>query len=266
MSEIFKYVDKNNSTAELITDKNQIKQCHITDDFPKIPKFEKCGICNDAIFQNFSQIDEIVKDIQEKKDNAMAMEFTKCIGELLKKNGVTPKITEYSGISQTDKTFETRYGVSIDELDFSEHDKEFEDKISQLEKDIASYKQTFEDKCSDYKFTSDLLEKFINENEELKQRIAELESKETEKPTKINLNDRVKVKLTPLGAEIYYHQYDEIKGDYPKIEKYLTSKLPRVDNEGYTEFQLHHFIELYGGYIGMSKKNVIEPLDIIVAE
>ena len=66
------------------------------------------------------------------------------------------------------------------ELEFSEHDKLLEDKISQLEKDIASYKQAFEDKCSDYKFTSDLLEKFINENEELRQRIAELEGKGTE--------------------------------------------------------------------------------------
>ena len=108
----------------------------------KIPKFATGGICNNAIFPKFdafSQIDEIVKDIAKKKDNAMAMEFTKCIGELLKKNGVTPKITEYSGIPQTDKTFETRYGVSIDELDFSEHDKVFKDEILTLKKTADYY-------------------------------------------------------------------------------------------------------------------------------
>lgn len=138
-------------------------------EFPKvkIPKFATGGICNDAIFPKldaFSQIDEIVKDIKDRQDNAMAMEFTKCIGELLKKNGVVPKLTEYTRNFETDKTFETRYGVSIDELDFSEHDKVFEDKIAELKKD--------------YKTASELLGKYQQENESLKQRIAELESKE----------------------------------------------------------------------------------------
>lgn len=223
-------------------------------------------------------IEAIVKDIRERQDNAIAMEFTKCIGELLKKNGVVPRLMEYTRNFETDKTFETRYGVSITELDFSEHDKMLGGKIASLEEKVGYYKDSLsrvEKNC----------DKLHHENKELKQRIAELEDEcgdkgeinrclreqifELEKEgkvKKINLNDHIKVKLTPLGADIYYHQYDEIKGDYPKIEKYLTNKLPRVDNEGYTEFQLHHFIELYGGYIGVGKKNVIEPLDIIVAE
>ena len=163
------------------------------------------------------------------------------------------------------------------ELDFSEHDKEFEDKIAELKKD--------------YKTASELLGKYQQENEalkkriielenfscqaeqeteslveKLKQHIAELEGKETEKPTKLNLNDRVKVKLTPLGAEIYYHQYDDIHKDYPKMKKHLQSSLPKVDENGYTEFQLWHFMELYGEHIGMCKKNVIDPLDIIIVE
>ena len=188
----------------------------IKSNIEKIPRFEKGVIFNDAIFQNFSQIDEIVKDIQEKKDNAMAMEFTKCIGELLRNNGVVPKITEYSGISQTDKTFETRYGVSIDELDFSEHDKVFEDKIAELKKDyntaselLGKYQrenealkkriQELRTRCTEG--ARDNFDKEIygclsivsypkeieNENKQLKQRIAELESKETEKPTKCHI-------------------------------------------------------------------------------
>ena len=107
-------------------------------------------------------LDEIAKDIKEKKDNAIAMEFTKCIGELLRKNGVVPKLTEYTRNFETDNTFETRYGVSIDELDFSEHDKAFEDKIAELKKD--------------YKTASELLGKYQQENESLKKRVVELEN------------------------------------------------------------------------------------------
>lgn len=191
MSDIFEHVDKNNSTAELIIDKNQINQCYITDDltknFPKIPKFGKGGICNGANFA-FSQIDEIVKDIRDRQDNAMAMEFTKCIGELLKKNGVVPKLTEYTRNFETDKTFETRYGVSIDELDFTEHDKTFEDKIAKLEKEnksLNSYLVQREQDSTDMimkikQEKSDKNEKIAElacENEALKQRISELESK-----------------------------------------------------------------------------------------
>lgn len=169
----------------------------------------------------FLAFDRIAKDIRERQDNAIAMEFTKCIGKLLKKNGVVPKMTESTRNFETDKTFETRYGVSIDELDFSEHDKvfedkiteleqrirelikekdeykrkcndfgfenqdlkeiikDYEDKIAELEKAVVNYKQAFEDKCKDYKTTSEVLGKYQQENESLKQRIAELESKET---------------------------------------------------------------------------------------
>lgn len=216
MSDIFRDFDKKNEVPKI-----------------KIPKFATGVICNDAIpkLDAFSQIDEIVKDITKKKDNAMAMEFTKCIGGLLRKNGVVPKMTEYTGSFETNKTFGTRYGVTIDELDFSEHDKAFEDKIAELEqrirelikekdeykrkcndfgfknqalkkiikdyknkiaeleKEVANYKQAFEDKCKDYDFTSELLNKFGAENESLKQRIAELESKETETCEKEPISD-----------------------------------------------------------------------------
>ena len=138
-------------------------------------------------------------------------------------------------------------------FDFSEHDKVFEDKIARLE---SSYHRHRSKICD-----------LENENYELKQRIAELESKETEKPSKINLNDRVKVKLTPLGAEIYYHQYDEVD---KKIKanggKGFEPTMPEIDKDGFTEIQLWHFIELYGEHIGMCKPNVIKPLDIVIAE
>lgn len=120
-----------------------------------------------------------------------------------------------------------------------------------------------------------------DENKELKQRIAELENENKnlnirifqneaygdKKLQKINLNDRIKVKLTPLGAEIHYHQYDELN---KKIKEnggtQLEPRMPEIDKDGFTEFTLWHFMELYGEHIGMCKPNVIEPLNIVVVE
>lgn len=78
---------------------------------------------------------------------------------------------------------------------------------------------------------------------------------------KINLNETIKVKLTPLGAEIYYKQFDELNKQYER--QICKPRMPQIDKDGYTEFQLWHFIELYGQHIGMCKPNVIEPLDIV---
>ena len=81
---------------------------------------------------------------------------------------------------------------------------------------------------------------------------------------RINLNEYIEVKLTDHGKDIFYHQFDElneragrevIKPEYPKENKY-----------GYTSFQLWQFIELYGPYIGMCKKEVIEPLELLYEE
>lgn len=163
-------------------------------------------------------------------------------------------------------------------IDFSEHDKVFEDKIAELKKD--------------YKTASELLGKYQQENEslkkriielenfscqaeqeteslveKLKQRISELESRETEKPTKLNLNDRVKVKLTPFGAEIYYNRYDFLKSSIRAIGGVCTEpKMPKIDEDGYTEMTMWQFIELYGKDIGKINREVINPLDIIIAE
>ena len=78
---------------------------------------------------------------------------------------------------------------------------------------------------------------------------------------KINLNEMVKVKLTPLGAEIYYKQFDELNKECGR--EICKPEMPKIDKDGYTEFQLWHFMELYGQHIGMCKPNVIEPLNIM---
>ena len=78
---------------------------------------------------------------------------------------------------------------------------------------------------------------------------------------KINLNETIKVKLTPLGAEIYYKQFDEVNKQCGR--EICKPQMPRIDKDGYTEFQLWHFIELYGEHIGICKPNVVEPLEIV---
>lgn len=93
----------------------------------------------------FSVFDRIANDIKEQKDNAIALEFTKCIGELLRKNGVTPMIDEYRHETVKENSIECRYGVAITGLDFTEHDKRLKDEITQLKHNLEkTYNQLME--------------------------------------------------------------------------------------------------------------------------
>ena len=86
--------------------------------------------------------------------------------------------------------------------------------------------------------------------------ICELEKKGVEMES-LNLNDRIKVKLTPLGVTIFYHQYDDLLKDHPQITS-IKPRMPQIDKDGYTNFQLWSFIQLYGDYIHMGADQVIE--------
>ena len=94
-------------------------------------------------------------------------EYEQVIDEIVKHGVVIKvnKIVDYNYIS-----CERKYVGCVVGFDFSEHDKVFEDKIAELEKRIQELD------------TIDAIR--IDEKRELKQRIAELESKETEKSTK----------------------------------------------------------------------------------
>lgn len=80
-------------------------------------------------------------------------------------------------------------------------------------------------------------------------------------PIRINLNEPIKVKLTDWGKEIYYHQYDRINQIVGR--EACKPSFPKEDENGYTEFQLWCFMELYGECMGMTLPNVIEPLEIV---
>ena len=212
MSDIFRDFDKKNEIPKV-----------------KIPKFATSGICNDAIFPKidaFSQIDEIVKDITKKKDNAIAMEFTKCIGELLRKNGVAPKVTEYTHESVRANSIEHRYGASIDELDFSEHDKVFEDKIADLQqriRELIKEKDEYKRKCNNFGF----------ENQKLKQRIAELESKNNQLTESI------------LRKETKIHELESEKTEKPRK---CTAVIVAKEINGQTYVTLDDFMSVVNDF------------------
>ena len=82
---------------------------------------------------------------------------------------------------------------------------------------------------------------------------------------KLNLNSLIRVKLTDYGKDIYYHRFDEVnKFIANRSGKLIEPCYPEIDDDGLTEFQLWKFIELYGPYMHMGAKNVIEPLCIYI--
>ena len=62
----------------------------------------------------------------------------------------------------------------------------------------------------------------------------------------VNLNNKVRVKLTEKGFEVYRTRLEPICGMLRQLYQ-----PPKVDAEGYSEFQLHDFINLFGQQIGM---------------
>lgn len=91
-------------------------------------------------------MNKITKDILEQKNNAMAMEFTRIICDLLKRYGVHVHCTE-TKLSEkiTNNAIEEQYGIVFDSMDFSQHDKEFTDKIEELQSEVEKYRKAFED-------------------------------------------------------------------------------------------------------------------------
>lgn len=201
-----------------------------------------------------SQIEKIAKDIRDREDKELALAFTNIVGSLLRENGVFVKTSryEFETDDESDKNkciIKKEYGISIDGLDFTEHDKKFKDEIKKLESELSDVQKSADEyynKCID----------LTNQIEKLK---SELEAKDNIQ--KINLNETIKVKLTPYGAEIYYKQFDELNKQ--RGREICKPHMPRIDKDGYTEFQLWHFMELYGAHIGMCEQNVIKPLDIV---
>ena len=208
-----------------------------------------------------SQIEKIVKDIRDREDKELALAFTNVIGLLLRENGVVVKTSryEFENDNESDKNkyiIKKEYGVSFDGLDFTEHDKDFKDEIASLKRQIEkleSIRMRVHESARDSFDLGNYGSLHIVTADELKNTKDNMQ--------KINLNEIIKVKLTPYGAEIYYKQFDEVNKRHGR--EICKPIMPQIDKDGYTEFQLWHFMELYGAHIGMCKPNVIEPLDIV---
>lgn len=83
----------------------------------------------------------------------------------------------------------------------------------------------------------------------------------------VNLNQYVKVKLSDLGKDIYYHQYDEVNEMIKRRGgKLIKPAMPKVDADGYTQFQIWQFMNLYGAYMIMCGEQVLETLDVIIVD
>lgn len=78
---------------------------------------------------------------------------------------------------------------------------------------------------------------------------------------KINLNDFIKVKLTETGKEIFIHRFDDINKNL-RYEAYKNIPLEEDEN-GYTEFQLWDFMQIYGPYMYFAGPTVIDPFEIV---
>lgn len=161
--------------------------------------------------------------------------YDKEVDTLLKMGGQKALENQYKNISRR------LDAISSENIHLKQVKIGFENKIAKLESEISYLRNT----VTQYKEDCVKLEKGLGTR------------------GKINLNDRIKVKLTPLGAEIYYHQYDELnKQIKERGGKQLEPSMPEIDKDGYTKFTLWNFMELYREHIGMCKKNVIEPLYI----
>lgn len=78
---------------------------------------------------------------------------------------------------------------------------------------------------------------------------------------KINLNQRIKVKLTNLGRE-------HLKERYENYNSVLIAKQtpPKMDKEGFTEFPLWEFMFEFGNNMYVGAQNIIEDNNIYLTE
>ena len=83
----------------------------------------------------------------------------------------------------------------------------------------------------------------------------------------LNLNSTIKVRLTDYGKDIFYHYFDDLNiFIVSRGGKEIEPCYPNVDENGYSKFQLWDFMNIYGPYMRLGARNVIEPLEICIDE
>ena len=103
-------------------------------------------------------------------------EYEQVIDEIVK-HGVVVKINKV--VDDNYIPCERKYVGCVVELDFTEHDKVFEDKIELLNRNLNLQKDKRCEAEIERNYLAERFNQLKDENDELKQRIAELDSKET---------------------------------------------------------------------------------------
>ncbi len=80
---------------------------------------------------------------------------------------------------------------------------------------------------------------------------------------KFNINDFVKVKLTDYGKHVYEHHLDDLN---LRMGCHLTPYPLQYDENGYCDFQLWHFMNIFGDHIFNGAPVVIEDNNIYMGE
>lgn len=87
-----------------------------------------------------------------------------------------------------------------------------------------------------------------------------MEKKQT---IRVNLNNYIRFMLNDRGKEIYSHRNDK-ENEYIKTHnkdkdthlKLLPTNPPKVDEQGFSTFQLWEFMEIFGSYVSMGLPNI----------
>lgn len=192
----------------------------------------------------FDTISKIAKDIRDREDKELALAFTNIVGSLLRDNGVFVKTSRYEleTDNETDKNkyiIKKEYGVSFDGLDFTEHDKVFEDKIELLNRNLNLQKDKRCEEEIERNYLAERFNQLKDENDELKQRIAELERKNNQltesilrKATKIHeleIKEAVDLPFDPLEtANMLINA--TYKAEIPFLEKQVDRNVYDIDD------------------------------------
>ena len=81
----------------------------------------------------------------------------------------------------------------------------------------------------------------------------------------INLNKKIKIKLTPKGVDIFYHKDDELNKWLKSIKAIPYEPcMPEIDKDGYTEMPLLVFMNIFGEHLGTGAPAGINPVVIYI--
>lgn len=83
------------------------------------------------------------------------------------------------------------------------------------------------------------------------------------KEIKFNINEEVKVKLNDLGRKIYTDHIDKLNVFLTSIHGSNLSTSIKIDENGYTKFQLWDLMNLFGPYLEIGKSSMFTDNEIV---